>query len=301
MEEMPFPSRDVEVPADQSHPEGMQVMFGDREDRFAAFYYPDIEYVRYGERGMRLNMIRPASLKGPLPLLIYVQGSGWRKQKLYEAIPQLSEFAHQGYIVASVEYRPSTEAEFPAQIQDVKSAIRYLRANAGQYGVDTNRVAIWGDSSGGHMAALTGVSEGEAEFLTEFEKDQSTSVQAVVDFYGPSDLLQMSGYPSKIDHDAPDSPGSVLLGGPIRQNKEKAAAANPIGYITKDKKLPPFLIMHGDRDEIVPFNQSVLLYEALRHAGQDVTFYKVKGAGHGPGLWTPEVLRVVRDFLKANL
>ncbi|MFE4573456.1 alpha/beta hydrolase fold domain-containing protein [Paenibacillus chitinolyticus] len=301
MEEMPFPSIDVEVPADLSQPEGMQVMFGDQEDRFAAFYYPDIEYVRYGERGMRLNMIRPAYLKGSLPLLIYVQGSGWRKQKLYEAIPQLSEFAHRGYIVASVEYRPSTEAEFPAQIQDVKSAIRYLRANAGRYGVDTARVAIWGDSSGGHMAALTGVSEGAGELLTEFEKDQSTSVKAVVDFYGPSDLLQMSKYPSTIDHDAPDSPGSLLLGGPIQHNKEKAAAANPIRYITKEKKLPPFLIMHGDRDEIVPFNQSVLLYEALRLAGQDVTFYKVKGAGHGPGFWSPEVLRVVRDFLKAHL
>ncbi|MFS0838874.1 alpha/beta hydrolase fold domain-containing protein [Paenibacillus sp. 1P03SA] len=301
MEEIPFPSRDVEVPADQSHPEGMQVMFGVQEDRYAAFYYPDIEYMRHGERVMRLNMIRPAFRQGPLPLLVYVQGSGWREQKLYEAIPQLSDFAHQGYVVASVEYRPSSEAEFPAQIQDVKSAIRYLRANAGRYGIDTDRVAIWGDSSGGHMASLAGVTGGGQEFLTEFEKDQRVSVKAVVDFYGPCDLLQMSKYPSKIDHDAPGGPASLLMGGPIQNKKEKAAAANPIGYITAEKKLPPFLIMHGDRDEVVPFNQSVLLYEALRQAGQDVTFYKVKGAGHGPGFWTPEVLGVVGDFLRANL
>jgi dipeptidyl aminopeptidase/acylaminoacyl peptidase len=102
-----------------------------------------------------------------------------------------------------------------------------------------------------------------------------------------------------VDHDDPSSPESFLVGGPLQENPEKAAQANPITYISKEKTLPPFLIMHGDRDALVPFNQSVLFYEALKAAGQNATFYKVRGAGHGDGFWTPEVLDIVYKFLLA--
>jgi acetyl esterase/lipase len=204
-------------------------------------------------------------------------------------------------VVASVEYRHTLEAIFPAQIQDVKAAIRFLKVNAASYKINPARVAVWGDSSGGHLAVMTGVSEGVTQFDTPDNAGQSSRVQAVVDFYGPSDLLQMSKFPSTIDHDAPGSPESSLVGGPLQQNRGKAAQANPIAYIPKEKALPPFLIMHGDQDAIVPFNQSVLLYEALKKAGLNAIFYKVKGAGHGDGFWTPEILDIVHKFLLAYL
>lgn len=182
-----------------------------------------------------------------------------------------------------MEYRHSLEAKFPAQIQDAKTAIRYLKANHEKYKVDIERVAVWGDSSGGLLASMVGISEGVKEFETDFYQDQTSEVKAVVNFYGASDMLQMSKYPSNTDHDAPESPASTLIGAPIQENKEKARLTNPIIYISKDKMLPPFLIMHGDKDDTVPFNQSVLIYEALKETQHDVTFYKVKGAGHGRG------------------
>jgi acetyl esterase/lipase len=266
-----------------------------------AEYIPNIEYTTIGDRSLKLNLLKPKYGKGPFPLIVYIQGSGWLPQNLYTAIPQLSDFAHKGYVVASVEYRASTEAKFPAQIQDVKAAIRFLRANAGTYKIDPDRVGVWGDSSGGHLASLVGTSEGVAEFDTSDHSEQSSAVKAVVNFYGPTNFLDMNKFPSIVDHDAANSPESLLIGGPIHEHKDKVKAANPITYISNDKTLPPFLILHGDRDEIVPFNQSVLLYQALKAANQNVTFYKVKGAGHGVRFWTKDVLELVLKFFDAYL
>ena len=300
MADSPLNATGAPVPPDQTSPDGMQLVFADKSDRYPADYTPDIEYARYGERALRIQLLQPRA-KGPFPLLVYIQGSAWRPQNLYSALPQLADFAHRGFVVASVEYRHTLEAIFPAQIQDVKAAIRFLKANAARYKIDRARVAAWGDSSGGHMAVMTGVSEGVTEFGTPDYANESSAVQAVVDFYGPSDLLQMSKAPSIMDHDDPDSPESSLVGGPLQENREKAARANPITYISSEKVLPPFLIMHGDLDALVPFNQSVLLYEALRKAGQNATFYKVKGGGHGDGFWTAEILDIVHKFLLAYL
>lgn len=297
---MSQPPGNSEVPPDHTAPEGMQVLFADKSDRYPAEYIPDIEYVRRGDRALRLQLLQPRAA-GPFPLLVYIQGSAWRPQNLYAVLPQLVDFAHRGFVVASVEYRPTPEALFPAQVQDVKTAIRFLRANAARYKIDPARVAVWGDSSGGHTAVMTGLSEGRTEFDTPDYQGVSSGVRAVVDFYGPTDLLQMNKFPSIMDHDDPGSPESFLVGGPLQENPGKAARANPIAYISKEKTLPPFLIIHGDRDPLVPFNQSVLLYEALKAAGQNATFYKVKGAGHGDGFWTSEVLDLVYKFLLAYI
>jgi acetyl esterase/lipase len=285
-------------PADLTSPKGMQVIFGTAHDDYSAFYTPNVEYAGYGDRTLRLQVISPSG-DGPFPLIVYIQGSAWFTQNLYMNIPQLSNLAHRGFVVASVEYRSSHEAKFPAQLRDVKAAIRFLRANHEKYKIDSNRVAVWGDSSGGHLAAMVGVTAGVSEFDTEDNLQYSSEVKAVVDFYGPTDILQMSKHPSVMDHDSAESPESCLIGGAIQENVDKAQATNPINYISENKKLPPFLIMHGDKDPLVPFNQSVLLYEALKEAKQQVTFYKVKGAGHGVGFWTKETLDIVYKFLSA--
>ena len=131
------------------------------------------------------------------------------------------------------------------------------------------------------MASLVGLTAENQAFTNEIHSAESDAVRAVVNFFGPTDFRRMNDYPSVIDHDAPTSPESVVVGGPIQdpRYRDKVNAYNPMMYVDASRRAPPFLIMHGDRDALVPFNQSVLLYEALRDAGQDVSFYKVAGAG----------------------
>ena len=292
------------VPPSTEHPEGMREIAS--ED--TAIYLPNVEYAKYGDRSLKLNILMPVSQDkvSPRPLILYIKGGGWRSQDWDSFIsPKLAYFTHKEnkYVVATVEHRHSMEAKAPAQVQDVKAAIRFMRANAEKYNIAPEKIGIWGGSSGGHLAALVGTSDGVAEFMTEDNQSQPSSVKAVVDFYGPTDFTQMNKYPTRIDHDAEDSPESQVIGGPIQDLKyrELVQMYNPITYISKDKKLPPFLIVHGDQDGSVPFNQSVLLYTALRDAGQDVTFYKIKGADHGRSIWTPRVLNLVYDFFDRHL
>lgn len=303
----------VPVPPSTESPQGMKAIDSE-PDGYAAAYIPNVEYVKRGEHALRLQILQPrdapqwgstpgksAPTSSKRPLIVYIQGSGWGPQDIYSAIPQLSELAHHGYIVASVEYRPSTIAQAPAQIQDVKTAIRFLRANASKYGIDPERIGVWGDSSGGHMAALVGTTVGIPEFATSDYGDQSDKVRAVVDFYGVSDLTTMGNFPSWFDHNAADGPSGRMLGFAPLTNRAAALANSPISYVRRDRDIPPFLLIHGDADVIVPFNQSVILYQALRKAGKDVTFYKVAGGNHGFHFWSPAVIQLVVDFFDEHV
>jgi len=161
-----------------------------------------------------------------------------------------------------------------------------------------NKFVAWGGSAGGHLVALLGISGGVTELEgNDNDLKESSRVQAVVDWFGPTDFLHIGDAESDIHHTGPDSPESKLIGGALLENKDAAAKASPITYVSKDA--PPFLIMHGDRDRTVPFNQSELLYAALKKAGVDVTFVPMKGAGHGFG--GPEAITPVQDFLKRCL
>ncbi|MEC0174477.1 alpha/beta hydrolase [Paenibacillus favisporus] len=221
------------------------------------------------------------------PLIIYLQGCGWgwSEQDLFAFIPQLSEFAKKGYVVASIQNRLSSQDLFPAQLEDVKTAIRYLKTHAAQYNIDPSRVGLWGDSSGAHLALLAGL-------------EKQAGVQAVVDWFGPTDLLSMSQYPSVFDHDSPHSPESKLVGGAIQDNKDKARQASPLQFVHSEA--PPILIMHGDTDEVVPYEQSVEMFKALRKAGNEAEMYKVKGAGHD-GFTQFQTMDVVAKFFDAHL
>jgi acetyl esterase/lipase len=184
------------------------------------------------------------------------------------------------HVCASIEYRLSQEAIFPAQIEDCKCAIRFLRAKANEYHLNPNRIGVWGHSAGGYLAALLGTSGGVKELEGKGGwQDYPSRVDAVVDCFGPTDFLQMDAAGSKMKHDDPNSPESLLIGGPIQENKDKVAKANPITYVSADD--PPFLILHGDRDPLVPLNQSELLADALKRAKVKVTFQAIAGAGHG--------------------
>lgn len=293
------------VPASQESTGGM-ITIESENDGPGVNFASDITYASYGDTDVILHLITPtpSAVSGPIPLVVYVPGSAWFPQDLARSVPRMIDFAKQtGYVVAIVAYRPSTIAKSPAQLIDIKAAIRFLRSNADRYNIDPDRVAIWGTSSGGHMASLVGVTDGIDKFTTDDNRDQSSVVNAVVDFFGPTNFLRMDDFPSAMTHNSPTSPESSVIGGPIQDpaNREKVDEYNPITYVSADRDIPPFLIMHGDVDPLVPFNQSLILYEALRDAGQDATFYKLTGAGHGDRFFTPQTLNILEEFLDQHL
>lgn len=220
-------------------------------------------------------------------MVVFVHGGAWRSgSKDDPSVLNLGmELVRRGYALASVEYRLSGRATFPAQIVDVKAAVRWLRARAGEYDVDPDNVGLWGSSAGGHLVALAGTSGDVERWPQEVYPDQSDCVQAVLDWYGPTNFLLMDEQAppdSAIDHSAPDSPESQLLGCQIGACPDCVAAANPVTYVSADD--PPFLIMHGVRDRLVPYRQSELLFRALRDAGLRATLYRLPTLGHAFGI-----------------
>ena len=259
--------------------------------------YRDIAYVADGHERQKLDLYIPDEGEN-LPLIIWIHGGAWLGGDKAHYNPR--EYLKSGYAGASINYRLSQHAIFPAQIEDVKAAVRWLRANADTYRLDPDRFAAWGSSAGGHLVAMLGTTGGVNAFEVGENLEVSSRVQAVVDYYGPTDFLQMDAHrlPDGLVHDAPDSPESKLVGGPIQEHKDRVAKANPITYVSKDDS--PFLIIHGDQDKLVPYQQSVLLKDALEKAGVSVTFYKVEGGGHG---WfrDPKVPELTKAFLEQYL
>lgn len=241
----------------------------------------DIVYESVGERELPLDLYRPADAGEPLPLVIWIHGGGWRKGSK-KGIGNCVGLLKHGYALASVEYRLSGEAKFPAAIEDSKAAVSFLRFNAARYGLDPERFGAWGSSAGGHLVALLGVTNDVDDFNTHpITGKASPAVQAVCNWFGPTDFLRMNDVPGRIDHDAPDSPESLFLGGPIQENRDLARKANPITYVSPTD--PPMLIMHGDKDAAVIYNQSELLATALQKAGVPHQLHKVVNGGHGFG------------------
>ncbi len=259
----------------------------------------DLVYWRRGERSLALDLYVP---ERPRATVIWVHGGEWL-QGNKDNPPSASLLVERGFAIASISYRFSSEALFPAQLEDCRSAVRWLRANGNQYGVPTSSLGAWGASSGGHLVALLGTAARVDAFDVGEHLDQPAHVQAVCDWFGPTDFLQMDANAtddSAIVHDAPDSPESLLVGGPIQEQLERVAEANPISYV--DGNPPPFLIIHGDRDRLVPCHQSELLARALDDVGAEVELVRLAGAGHGGEAFrTPEVAQRVIAFFQDHL
>lgn len=262
-----------------------------------ATVHRDLAYVSSGHARQKLDLYLPQAGTS-LPLIINIHGGAFKMGSKEQGVPLA--YLSQGYAVASINYRLSQHAKFPAQIEDCKAAVRWLRAHATEYRLNPNRFAAWGSSAGGHLAAMLGTTGDSKEFDVGAHLDQSSRVQAVVDYFGPTDFLQMDAHrlPNGMTHDPANSPESELIGGAIQENKDRTARANPITYVTPGD--PPFLICHGNKDPLVPHHQSELLEAALKKAGVPVTFYTVIGAGHG-GFKDPKVPEMTRAFLAACL
>jgi acetyl esterase/lipase len=265
----------------------------------AAQTHRDLAYRTDGHERQKLDLYLPEKSDRPAPLIIWIHGGGWQGGSKENALPLRQGWVERGYAIASINYRLSGHAVFPAQIEDCKAAIRWLRAHAAQYHIDPTRFGVWGSSAGGHLAALVGTS-GDGKTLDVGEHlDQSSRVQAVCDYYGPTDLLAFVSRPGYENHANPRSPESLLLGGAVKEKPELAKAANPLTYITPDD--PPFLIVHGDLDPIVPLQQSELLFTALKSAKLSAHFHTIHGAGHGPGFDGPEIIPMVQKFFDLHL
>jgi acetyl esterase/lipase len=253
-----------------------------------------------GGRRLTMHLLRPQPRPGAAaPALLFVHGGGWRTGSKDSGVARLFPFARRGYVCASVEYRLSSEAPWPAQIEDCKCAVRYLRAHAAELGLDPDRIGAWGPSAGGHLVAMLGLAPDRADLEGEGGwSEQSSRVQAVCDWYGPSDLPTIVEQPSTIDRAGDEYPEAQLLGGRIQDRPDRARAASPTSYVSGQE--PPFLIVHGDQDTVVPYQQSQLLYDVL--GSSDATLKTVHGAGHGgPQFDHPAALEAVAEFFDRHI
>jgi len=271
----------------------------------------DINYAGDELSSHCLDIYVPKEEQNMYPAVVIIYGSAFfgddMKEKAMEVFGKT--LLKNGFAVVSINHRSSRDEIFPAQVQDVKAALRFIRARGSMYQIDTSFVGITGYSSGGHLSAFAGTS-GSVETKTvgmesvEIEgdlgmyTDHSSRVNAVVDWFGPIDFQSMDSCGSSMVHNAPDSPESILIGGPIQDKDELCALANPITYVDADD--PPFLILHGDEDPLVPHCQSEMLSQALQKAGVPAEYILIEGAQHGPGVFEKENFRRMSEFFVAE-
>ncbi|MBK9576772.1 MAG: alpha/beta hydrolase [Fibrobacterota bacterium] len=269
----------------------------------------DQNYVGDGKAYHNLDVYIPTKTADKYPVLIYVYGSAWMSNsgKGSSASAIGNAVLKSGYAVVQPNHRSSSDAKFPAQIQDIKAVVRWVRANAAKYKFDTSFIAISGESSGGHLTALTGTSGGvksktvgsataDIEGALGPNTAFSSSVHAAADWFGPTTLVKMDSCGSSMDHSGASSPEGMLLGGATQSMKDLVALANPITYV--DAKDPPFFIVHGTSDQTVPLCESHFLDVALRAAGVPSKFTKVSGGGHGTGTTVEPYLGQMVTFLE---
>jgi acetyl esterase/lipase len=257
-----------------------------------------ITFARVGDTELKLDLHRP---DGPVAgLIIWVHGGAWRSGT--RASVDLMDLVAFGWAIASVDYRLSPQAKFPAQIHDLKAAVRHLRARAGELGLPANRFIIAGSSAGGHLAAMVGVTNGHPELEGAVGADlaASSDVQAIVDLYGASNLTTIlkQSTPHGLNVRVPAL--DLFIGGQPDAVPELARLASPVFHV--DANDPPLLLMHGDQDPQMPINQSHELAGAYEQAGRTVVFKVMHGSGHGgPAFTSKASLRLIDGFLRQHL
>jgi acetyl esterase/lipase len=243
----------------------------------------DLVYATVDGKNLALDLYMPANVAAP-PLVVWVHGGRWMNGTKAD-VP--TEFVEQGIATASVDFRQSTEARFPAMVHDIKAAVRYLRAKASEHGYRIDRIAIAGSSSGAHLAALVGATNGHRELEGTVGNfgGQSSAVQAIVSYYGASNLTTILAQSTPYGVGVRKPALQNLLGALPDENPALAKLASPVMHV--DKNDPPLLLLHGDQDPQMPINQSHELEGAYETLGLDVFFDVVHGAAHGDGRGEP--------------
>lgn len=258
----------------------------------------DIEYARIGDTPLALDLYLPETGKSHPPLLVYIHGGAWRGGAKSDC--PLAPLAHEGFAVASIDYRLSTQAPFPAQVHDIKAALRFLRAQQSQLGIDATRIVIAGSSAGGHLAALVGVTNGhkELEGAIGTNLDASSDVQGIISLFGASDLLTILKQSTDHGRSVRIPALQLLLGGQPAEKPDLAKLASPIQHI--DAHDPPLLLIHGDADPQMPPEQSRELAAAYEKAGLPVKLIILPGAVHGGKVfYDPERMALMKTFLES--
>ncbi len=259
----------------------------------------DIEYAVVAGEPLRLDLHKPSTAAGA-PLLVYVHGGGWEAGS--KAQMPLVGLVERGYVVASLDFRPASKAPFPGQVHEIKAAIRFLRANASRYGYDARRIAILGASSGGHLAALVGTTNGhlELEGTLGAHPGESSAVQAIVSYFGASNLTTILAQSTPFGLGIREPALKRLLGALPKESEAAAKLASPVLHV--DGTDPPLFMLHGDQDPQMPINQSHELQGAYEQQGLDASFIVVHGAAHGgDAFYAPANVERVAAFLDAHL
>lgn len=249
----------------------------------------DCEYSAIGHPRQRLDLYLPESVPHPLPVILWIHGGGWVTGDKVGG-PAI-QFATKGFAVASMSYRYSRHATFPAQIHDCKAAVRWLRAHAQIHSLDIDSIGVWGASAGGHLASMLGLTA-DNELLegTLGNSTQSSAVQAVVDWFGPTDFMTLG----------PRDTRTQFLGGDALAHPDKANAASPIRFVTD--RACPFFIVHGDQDPLVHYAQSETFAKALEHARVEITFVTISGGRHGGSKFSrPDEIARIEAFFNKHL
>lgn len=261
--------------------------------------YPDIPYLTRRGDFLRDNINLKLQLIVPVgsfcsveahPCLVWLEGGAWRNASPYFRIPELTYFANNGFTVASIQYSVDSDNCWPAPIEDCKCAIRFLRKNAKQFGIDPERIYVAGESAGAHLAALCGLTDDD-QFNNGEYNEYSSKVSGTIPLYctGNTDV-PTNDYFNYFD---------LLIRGNIAENPKLKAEINPMTYA--DKKANPFLFFHGNKDELVPIESSMQLYEKVSAAGTKADYYIVDGVGHADLAFSQEnIQKIILDFMKEN-
>lgn len=258
----------------------------------------DILFATTPEKELKLDLYLPDQANPP-HLVIWVHGGAWHSGS--KENPPM-ELVKRGYAMASISYRRTVEAKFPALIHDIKAAVRFLRAHANQYGYRSDKIILWGSSAGGHLVALAGLTNGNQLLEGKIGNDLKTSsdVEVVLDFFGPTDLTTIMAQSTPHGVNVRGPALTLMFGKPLDQAAEELKLASPVYQV--DKTDPPLFICHGDQDNQVPINQSIQLYGKYRELGLNVQLEYVHGAGHGGKAFSePGLIDKVDQFLKRVL
>lgn len=258
------------------------------------------DYVGDGNPRQTLDLYLPAQ-KGEelLPVIFWIHGGAWLQGSKDRPGQALRAAQSGAFAVVSINYRLTQEAIWPAQIHDCKAALRWVKGNAKKHGIDPGRIMVWGASAGGHLVSMLGVTQDDKVLDGTLGKypDQSTKVKAVINFFGPADLLVMNSQGSRMDHNAPGSPEGKLLGGTVSELEKAARSASPLYHVTRDDA--PILTVHGTNDPLVPYAQGLAFDRKLDALNVSSILLTVEGAGHGRG-FGESVDRAVVAFLKEH-
>lgn len=289
------------MPASKVTRDGIKTVLGDK-DNISLKLMDDVIYATKDGIDLKIRMIYPQSYKNmgdKLPIYCHIQGSAWFKQNLNNHIFDFVDIAREGYIIAIIEYRPSPDFKFPTQVIDAKDAVCYLYDNAEELRIDTNNMYVSGDSSGGHTSLLCWATWNSTQLMSAERK--LPEIRAFIDLYGVVDLVSLAYYPSTTDHVSDNNPESLVLGYNPQTYPEKAKEASVLSYIDEMSNNSPLLVMHGNKDVLVPYEQSVELYDQCIKFNKDIVMYCVDEANHGGSMFfTPSTINIILDFIQKH-